>query len=173
MDSVDINVMTIRCAIAGCDLLAGEEVFLGMKDGMLVANKTGKGVSGRVVSNARKGDDIAVKDVVGDLNRFSGSIVVIRVPGIIEGGSRAVDIRRACEILEKNRPDKIGAMGTSAKVLMRKIGTRCDFEFDVVQSGMLAALRGFNVAIFASGRMAEIAAKRALEKNIRLINCEL
>lgn len=173
MDSVDINVMTIRCAIAGCDLLAGEEVFLGMKDGMLVANKTGKGVSGRVVSNAMKGDDIAVKDVVGDLNRFSGSIVVIRVPGIIEGGSRAVDIKRACEILEKNRPDKIGAMGTSAKVLMRKMGTRCDFEFDVVQSGLLAALRGFNVAIFASGRMAEIAAKRVLEKNIRLINCEL
>lgn len=38
---------------------------------------------------------------------------------------------------------------------------------------MLAALRGFNVVIFASGRMAEIAAKRALEKNIHLINCEL
>ncbi|MCG2736475.1 MAG: hypothetical protein L6282_08790, partial [Candidatus Methanoperedenaceae archaeon] len=173
MDSVDVNVMTIRCAVAGCDLLAGEEVFLGMKDGMLVADKGGNGMKGKAVSNARRGNDIAVRDVVGDLNRFSGSVVVIRVPGIIEGGSRAVDIRRACDILEKNRPDKIGAMGTSAKVLMKKMGKKCDFEFDVVQSGMLAALRGFNVVIFASGRMAEIAAKRALEKNIRLINCEL
>lgn len=122
MDSVDVNVMTIRCAVAGCDLLAGEEVFLGMKDGMLVADKGGNGMKGKAVSNARRGNDIAVRDVVGDLNRFSGSVVVIRVPGIIEGGSRAVDIRRACDILEKNRPDKIGAMGTSAKVLMKKWG---------------------------------------------------
>lgn len=173
MDSVDVNVMTIRCAVAGCDLIAGEEVFLAMKDGMLVADKGGNGMKGKAVSNARKGDDIAVKDVVGDMTRFSGSVVVIRVPGIIEGGSRAVDMKRAGEILEKNRPDKIGAMGTSAKVLMKKMGIRCDFEFDVVQSGMLAALRGFNVAVFASGRMAEIAEKRVQEKNIRLINCEL
>jgi cobalt/nickel transport system ATP-binding protein len=173
MDSVDVNVMTIRCAVAACDLLAGEEVFLAMKDGMLVADKGRNGMKGNVVSNARKGDDIAVRDVVGDMNRFSGSVVVIRVPGIIEGGSRAVDIKRAGDILEKNRPDKIGAMGTSAKVLMKKMGTKCDFEFDVVQSGLLAALRGFNVAIFASGRMAEIAERRVREKNIHLINCEL
>jgi cobalt/nickel transport system ATP-binding protein len=173
MDSVDVNVMTIRCAVAGCDLLAGEEVSLAMKDGMLVADKGLNGMTGKVVSSARKGDDIAVRDVVGDMNRFSGSVVVIRVPGIIEGGSRAVDIKRAGEILEKNRPDKIGAMGTSAKVLMKKIGTSCDFEFDVVQSSLLAALRGFNVMIFASGRMAEIAERRVQEKNIRLINCEL
>jgi cobalt/nickel transport system ATP-binding protein len=173
MDSVDVNVMTIRCAVAGCDLLAGEEVFLAMKDGMLVADKGGNGMKGKAVSNARIGDDIAVRDVVGDLTRFSGSVVVIRVPGIIEGGSRAVDIKRAGEILEKNRPDKIGAMGTSAKVLMKKMGTKCDFEFDVVHSGMLAALRGFNVAIFASGRMAEIAQRRVQDKNIQLINCEL
>lgn len=173
MDSVDVNVMTIRCAVAGCDLLSGEEVFLAMKDGMLVADKGGNGMKGKAVSNARIGDDIAVRDVVGDMLRFSGSVVVIRVPGIIEGGSRAVDIKRAGEILEKNRPDKIGAMGTSAKVLMKKMGTKCDFEFDVVQSGLLAALRGFNVAIFASGRMAEIAQRRVQEKNIPLINCEL
>lgn len=173
MDSVDVNVMTIRCAVAGCDLLAGEEVFLGMSDGMLVADKCGNGMKGKAVSNARIGDDIAVRDVVGDMLRFSGSVVVIRVPGIIEGGSRVVDIKRAREILEKNRPDKIGAMGTSAKVLMKKMGTGCDFEFDVVQSGLLAALRGFNVAIFASGRMAKIAARRVQEKNIPLINCEL
>ncbi len=173
MDSVDKNVMTIRCAIAGCDLIIGEEVFLGMKDGMLVADKGGNGMKGKAVSNARRGDDIAVRDVVGDMNIFSGSVIVIKVPGVIEGGSGAVDIKRAREILEKNRPDKIGAMGTPAKVLMKKMGTRCDFEFDVIQSGLLAALRGFNVAIFASGRMAEIVKKRIQEKNIRLINCEL
>ena len=130
-------------------------------------------MKGKAVSNAMKGDDVAVRDVIGDMTRFSGSVIVIRVPGIIEGGSRAVDIKRAGEILKKNRPDKIGAMGTSAKVLMKKMGTRCDFEFDVVQSGMLAALRGFNVMIFASGRMAEIAERRVQEKNIRLINYEL
>jgi len=44
---------------------------------------------------------------------------------------------------------------------------RCDIEFDVIQSGILAAQRGFNVAILASGGMAERAIMKIKEKNIR------
>jgi len=58
---------------------------------------------------------------------------------------------------------KIGAMGTSAKVLMGRMNVRCDIEFDVIQSGILAAHRGFIVAILASGGMAE----RAIMKDQR------
>lgn len=160
VESVDAKVMNIRCAIAAFDVLAGDEVSLEIKDGMLVADKGSKGVTGKVVFAGKKGEDIAVKDVAGDLQQLAGTVTIFRVPGIIEGGSRAADIEKAREILSRNKHQKIGAMGTSAKVLVNKMGIRCDFEFDVIQSGMLAALRGFDVCIFASGGMAD----RVIEK---------
>ncbi len=160
MESVDAKVMNIRCAIAASDVLAGDEVSLEIKDGMLVADKGSKGVTGKVVFAGKKGEDIAVKDVSGDLQQLAGTITIFRVPGILEGGSRAADVEKVREILSKNKHQMIGAMGTSAKVLVNKMGIRCDFEFDVIQSGMLAALRGFDVCIFASGGMAE----RVIEK---------
>jgi predicted transcriptional regulator len=160
--------MEIRCAIAGCDVIAGDEVSLGMKEGMLVADKGEKGIRGRVIFDGKMGEDIAVKDVSGGLQQLAGSIAVVRVPGIIEGGTRAVEIQRVRDILKKDGSRKIGAMGTSAKVLMNRLGVKCDFEFDVIQSGMLAALRGFDVTVFASGGMAERVVEKVKEKKI---NC--
>jgi cobalt/nickel transport system ATP-binding protein len=166
MESVDVKVMNIRCAIAGCDVKAGDEICLEIKDGMLTANKGSKGVTGKAVFDGKNGEDIAVKDVAGDLQQLAGNITVIRVPGIIEGGSRAADLDKVNEILEKNKHQKIGAMGTSAKVLMNRMGVRCDFEFDVIQSGMLAALRGFDVCIFASGGMADRVIEKVKERKL-------
>ncbi len=166
LDSVDVKIMNIRCAIAGCDISAGDEVGLEMKDGMLVADKGLRSVMGRALFGGRKGEDIAVKDVVGDLKKLAGNITVVRVPGIIEGGTRAVDIGRVRDIIDTDKNRKIGAMGTSAKVLMNRMSIRCDFEFDVIQSGILAALRGFNVMVFASGGMAERVVEKVKEKNI-------
>jgi cobalt/nickel transport system ATP-binding protein len=167
MDSVDLNVMTIRCAVAGCDVIAGENVNLEMKAGMLFADKRGTGVRGKVVFSGKKGEDIAVKDVAGDLHQLAGSITIIRVPGITQGGTRVVEIEKVRKLLLDIRPQKTGAMGTSAKVLIGQMNVRCDIEFDVIQSGILAAQRGFNVAIFASGGMAERAILKIKEKNIR------
>ncbi len=169
MESVgSIKVMNVRCAIAQCDLTTGEEVGIRMKNGMLVADKYSSdySVKGKIVFDGRKGDDIAVRDVSGDLSHLSGIITVVRVPGIVEGGSRAADRDRIYEILRVGGHHKTGAMGTSAKVLLNRNGIGCDFEFDVVQSSILAALRGFSVTIFASGGMAERAVEKIKEKNI-------
>ena len=166
MESVDTKVLTIRCAIAGCDVLAGDEIFLRIKDGMLVADKGSNGIRGTAIIDGKAGDDIAVKDVHGDLTQLAGSITVIRVPGIVEGGTRAADADKVRDILDSRRNQKIGAMGTSAKVLIKKMEMKCDFEFDVIQSGMLAALRGFDVVIFASGGMAERVIEKVKEKGI-------
>lgn len=161
-----MEVLDIRCAIAGCDLSAGDKVRLKIEDGMLVADMGNDGISGRVAFGGRKGEDIAIKEVIGDLKQLAGSITVIRVPGIIEGGSRASDTGMVHDILNKRAHQKIGAMGTSAKVLMYRMGIRCDFEFDVIQSGILAALRGFNVTIFASGGMADRVIEKVKERKL-------
>lgn len=160
------DVMDIRCAVAGCDVNAGEQVFLGMREGMLFADKDSRGIRGIAVFGGKKGEDIAVKDVNGDLRQLAGNITIVRVPGIVEGGSRAADFQKVQEILDRSRIQRTGAMGTSAKVLMNKIGLGCDIEFDVIQSGILAAMRGFNVCIFASGGMADRAVEKVKEKKL-------
>ncbi|MBU4490893.1 MAG: hypothetical protein KKD69_00315, partial [Euryarchaeota archaeon] len=43
----------------------------------------------------------------------------------------------------------------SAKVVVRKAGIQCDFEVDVIQSSILAAARGLNVMVFATGGMVD------------------
>ena len=170
IESVDnVRVMNIRCAIAGCDLIAGDKVWLNIKDGMIVADKSSNGVTGIAMFNGNKGEDIAVKDVFGDIQQIKGKITLVRVPGIIEGGSRAANTDKVHDILEINKDQKIGAMGTSAKVLINKMGLKCDFEFDVIQSAMLAALRGLNVTVFASGGMADKVLEKVKEKKL---NCQ-
>jgi len=168
MESVDsVKVMNIRCAIAGCDISAGDKVCLEIKDGMIVASKGSYGVTGIAMFAGNKGEDIAIKDVMGDIQQLTGKITVIRVPGIIEGGSRAANADKIHDFLDKSQ--KIGAMGTSAKVLVNKMGLKCDFEFDVIQSVMLAALRGLNVTVFASGGMADRVSMKVKEKKL---NCQ-
>jgi len=171
-ESVDIEVMKVRCAIADCDISAGGGVFLKMRNGMLVAGKAPSGVAGKAVFGGRKGEDIAVKDVSGDLHQLAGGITVIRVPGIIEGGSRAANMDKMRGTLNGDS-QKVGAMGTSSKVLVNRMGIKCDFEFDVVQSGILAALRGFNVVIFASGGMADRVIEKIKERKIKYSSFDL
>ena len=169
MESVDsLKVMDIRCAVAGCEISAGDDVRLELKDGMLVANKGSNGVVGKAVFGASEGEDLAVKDVEAAIDRLSGNITVIKVPGITEGGSRAVDTEKVLGFINENNKCKIGAMGTSAKVLANKIDVKCDIEFDVIQSSILAALRGFDVTILASGGMGERVIEKVREKRI---NC--
>jgi predicted transcriptional regulator len=64
-------------------------------------------------------------------------------------------------------------MGTSAKVLTGKLGIRCDIEFDVVRSSILAALRGFDVTVLASGGMADRVVEKVKERDIRVSFLEL
>lgn len=170
IESVDnIRVLNIRCAIAGCDLIAGDKVCLNIKDGMIVADKGSNGVTGIAMFDGNKGEDIAVKDVFGDIQQITGKITLVRVPGIIEGGSRAANLEKVLDFIDNNKSQKIGAMGTSAKVLINKMGLKCDFEFDVIQSAILASLRGMNVTVFASGGMADRVLEKVKEKQL---NCQ-
>jgi cobalt/nickel transport system ATP-binding protein len=159
--SKPFDVLKVRCAVAGIDLSAGENVGLVMKDGMLWATRIDNSINpettafGRVVYNAKAGEDIVVSEMTGTLTQKIGNICIVPVPRIIEGGSRAVDPEIIRETIARHKPNKIGAMGTSAKVVIRKLNIHCDFEVDVIQSSILAALRGLNVVVLATGGMVD------------------
>ena len=83
------------------------------------------------------------------------NIYIVPIPRIIDGGSRVADLETIRTIIAEYKPHKIGAMGTSAKVVVRKAGIHCDFDVEVIQSSILAALRGLNVMVLATGGMVD------------------
>ncbi|HIH45109.1 MAG TPA: ATP-binding cassette domain-containing protein, partial [Candidatus Methanoperedenaceae archaeon] len=165
--SKPFDVVAVRCALADTKIVKGESVGLVLRNGMLyaVGGKGGCTVSGIAMSDAAPGEDIVVRDVTGVLASKTGRILIIPIPGSIDGGSRAVDVGKIRGLLDRFEPQKSGAMGTSAKAAAGKLGMRCDFEIDVIQSCILAALRGLDVAVLASGGMAERAVLRIEEHN--------
>jgi cobalt/nickel transport system ATP-binding protein len=159
--SKPFDVLKVRCAIAGADVCAGENVGLVMKNGALCTTPVDADLNakisalGKVMYNAKAGEDIVVSEITGTLSPKTGDIHIVPIPRVIEGGSRAVDLDTIRTIIAERSPHKIGAMGTSAKVVVRKAGIHCDFEVDVIQSSILAALRGLNVMVFATGGMVD------------------
>lgn len=159
--SKPFDVLKVRCAVAGTDVCAGEKVGLVMRDGMLCTIRVDIDMNpettafGRVLYNARAGEDIVVGGITGTLSPKTGNIYIVPIPRVIEGGSRAADLETIRIIITEYEPHKIGAMGTSAKVVVRKAGIHCDFDVDVIQSSILAAVRGLNVMVFVTGGMVD------------------
>jgi cobalt/nickel transport system ATP-binding protein len=159
--SKPFDVLKVRCAVAGTDVCAGEKVGLVMKDGMVCTTRVDIDMNaettafGKVLYNAMAGEDIVVGGITGTLTQKNGNIYIVPIPRVIEGGSRAVDLATIFTIIAEHEPLKIGAMGTSAKVVVRKAGIHCDFDVDVIQSSILAAVRGLNVMVFVTGGMVD------------------
>jgi cobalt/nickel transport system ATP-binding protein len=166
MDSVERPYIGVRCAVADCDIPKGQRVGLFMREGTIVAVPyTQQEAAGLALSDAAAGDDVLIEDAGGSLTSCTGCIHVVGIPRVIEGGSKNVDIGDLKAFMERATFDRVGAMGTSAKVTAAKAGIHPDFEVDVIQSAMLSALRGLDCLVLASGGMAELVKQRVDERN--------
>lgn len=169
----------VRYAIADASFQAEEKVGLVLKEGMLFAvSQEHPGVTafGKTLYPAKKGEDILLLSLGGAVKTYFGKIHVVQIPSISEGGSGAINLAQLQSILKEKKPERIGAMGTAAKVAVGKLNLTCHYDVDVIHASIAAALRGMNVLIFASGRMAGHAAKKIEEnnrKNSRDIKCAL
>ena len=177
MDSVEGPYIGVRCAVADCDIAKGQQVGLLMQAGTILAVPyTHQEAAGRTLSDAAAGDEVLIKDIRGSLTSGTGRIHVVRIPRVIEGGSKQVNIDDLKALVAGATFNRIGAMGTSAKVTAAKAGIRPDFEFEVIQSAMLSALRGLDCLVLASGGMAELVKQRVDERNsngCRNIQCSI
>ncbi|MFQ6073552.1 MAG: energy-coupling factor ABC transporter ATP-binding protein [Methanosarcinales archaeon] len=152
-----------------------------LKDPIIV--QTWREFSARGISDRENGVPLSILDLVDSIKLSEklkttklGQISVIRIPKMIEGGPDAVDLPLLLKYLQKVNPDRIGAMGTSAKMVAKKANINCDYEEDVIQSSILAALNGLNTLILATGGMADrVVQKVTLNnlKNKRMVKCEI
>ena len=177
VESIEGPYMNVRCAVADCDLLKDQMVGLVMREGTIVAvSDMHRGKTGRALYDAANGDEVLIGDVTGSLISKTGNIYLVQIPRVIEGGSKRVDINKLRDLIDTQHVDRVGAMGTSAKVTAQKAGLILDFEVDVIQSTILSALRGLDCLVLASGGMAERVKQRIDErkqKNYRPISCTI
>ncbi len=141
-------------AIAREDMESGETVWLEMENGILYAGKEKKSAYAEVLKTASKGDDVALVKLGGTIKLEPGQVVIIQVPTINDGGSKACDLERIMKIYERGF-DRVGIMGTVSRVVTNKLGIVTDFEFGTPNATVAAAKRGLNVLVFAVGKMSK------------------
>jgi len=151
-----LKIEHIWPAIATQSTKAGDEVGLIMRDGVLYAvtpNNTDAEAFGIVTTDANPGEDLGFKYVKGKVKLTQGKILIVKLPSIREGGSKAVDLAKVKRFYEEFKPDRIGVMGSVGRAVLNKLGLKADIEFGISRAAALAALRGLNIFVLVVGRM--------------------
>ena len=141
-----INSIVVSAVIAADDITRGQKVGLEMKDGLMYAtDKTKSGAQGVAVSDARKGEDVAISSVEGLVGLKKGELRIIKVPNVQKGGSRKADLK----LLKKECKGRkeIGAIGIEALVCLREIGLEPRYFYGVTTAAIDASRHGLDVAI--------------------------
>lgn len=157
-------------AIAREELQKGETVWLKMEKGTLYAGKKETPAYAEVLHHAHEGEDVALVSLGGTIELEPGFVVIIKLPTINQGGSRACDLEHIQEVLEKYPNfNRVGIMGTVSRALVNKMGINVDFEFATPQATVAAAKRGLNILVFAVGKMTRNLTKKMDEDGISYV----
>ncbi len=154
----DLKIERVWPAIAMQPIKAGDDVGLIMRDGVLYAvapNYPDAEAFGSATMDASPGEDVGLRDLRGRVKLRQGKILLVKLPSIKEGGSRAVDLAKVHKIFEEFEPDRIGVMGAVGRAVLNKLGLKADLEFGITRAAALAALRGLNVFVLVVGRMVQ------------------
>jgi putative transcriptional regulator len=158
-------------ALAREDLISGDEVWLEMDQGVLYATKHETSAHAEVLTDAKKDEDVALIKLSGIIELEPGYVVIIKLPTINQGGSRATDLVKIKKIYldKEDKIDRIGIMGTVSRVVTKKLGIKSDFEFATPDATVAAAKRGLNVLVFSVGGMTGSITRKLDNEDIKYI----
>jgi putative transcriptional regulator len=162
-------------AIASKPIRRGEEVGIVMKNGILCAvsrNCKDAKAFGVAIAESSKGEDVALHNLRGRVSLRRGRVLVVTIPGINRGGSKKVDLEKVRKIHIRFNPQRVGVMGTVARVVANKLDFKVNLEFGVSTSAAMAALRGLDVLVLGTGRMTNRVLEEVEKVNIRY-SCEI
>ncbi len=152
----DLKIERLLPALATQYVKEGEKVGIVMKEGVLYAvpaENSDAEAWGITAQNVQVGEDVGLRDVQGRVKTRQGKVVMIRLPSIIEGGSRAVDLIKVRQFYEEFKPDRIGVIGVVGRAVLNKLKLKADLDFGITRATALAAERGLNVFVLVVGRM--------------------
>lgn len=146
-----LEIVDVCGAIAGDDMEKDDEVGLFMEDGTLVAYSGKESPStGYAMFDARKGEDVAVRDLTGMVSLRPGKITVLQLPSAQEGGTRAISLEEVRKSLKGIEFGKLAVTDAVSSSLARSLNMEVDFDFAPLASSVEASLLGLNVLIMAS-----------------------
>jgi putative transcriptional regulator len=143
-----MTIINACTAIAGMDLAEGEAVGLVMEGGELVAKKAKTAKSQGVALYAVKsGEEVAIVDLDGIVEFDYGTIILLELPSILLGGSRALDLKKVKNKIKTVEYDKLVVSDAIGKNLFNKLRIKPDIEFSPVPAAIEAAQKGLNVLL--------------------------
>jgi len=143
-------------AIATQPIKEGQTVGLIVKEGVMHTvdpNSPNAELKGIAMADAAVGEDLGLKNLQGKMNIKQGKILIVKLPSIRQGGSRAVDIAKVQTLYEEFKPDRIAVMGAVGRAVLNKLKLKADIEFGISHSVAIAASRGLKVFVLIVGRM--------------------
>lgn len=166
-----LTVIEATSAIAREPVRAGDEVGLFMEDGHLVAWKRESGSRGRALADADVDGEVVVGDLTGVVALEPGRLLVLQVPGPLEGGSARVHADAVTTAIKARgfRDPRVAAEGTGALVLATRAGLRVDFSFASVDAAFNAAERGLDVVLLVTRDLVRDAFAVIDERNARTL----
>ena len=166
----ELKVEHAWIALATFSVKAGEQVGLITKEGIFYTvpiNDSGIEAVGIAISDANPGEDLGLKDLNGKVKLKQGKILIVKLPSIRKGGSRAVDLSKIKGYYDEFKPDRVGVMGGVGRAVLNKLGLKADFEFGISHSAAVAASRGLNVFVLVVGRMVNRVIQEIDAQNLR------
>ncbi len=152
----DLKIERLLPVLATQPIKEGETVGIIMKEGVLHAvqpNCPEAEATGVATLNAKTGEDVGLRDIIGRVKTKQGKVIMIRLPSITEGGSRAVDLQKVRRLYVEAHPDRIGVIGVVGRAVLNKLGLKADLDFGITKATALAAERGLDVFVLVVGRM--------------------
>lgn len=143
-------------ALATHKVQAGEQVGLITQEGIFFTVPTSDPATeaiGTATNDANPGEDIGLKDLKGKVKLKQGRILIVKLPSIRKGGSRAADLKKIQGFIDEFKPDRIGVMGAVGRAVLKKLDLEADIEFGISHAAAVAASRGLNVLVLVVGRM--------------------
>jgi putative transcriptional regulator len=138
-------------AIADGALAAGDTVTLRMTDGVLHAAPGDEGgATARALTDAEAGADVGVAEFDGLLDYDTGTVTVVVLPDVREGGSRAVSPEEVADLAGDH--DLLATAGVEALAAARRAGHDPDVRFGTAQAVQEAATRGLSVLLLVGPR---------------------
>lgn len=144
-----IGQVEIETAIATASITEGQPVSLTMRDGALHATPGDTGSTTAVaVTSAAPGDDLGVTDFEGLLEYEPGSVTIISIPRVQDGGSRGID--PSVITAEAAANDLLAVAGVEALVASRSADRDPDIQFGTTGAVAEAAMKGLNVLLLTT-----------------------
>jgi putative transcriptional regulator len=158
--------LSTTTAIADSNLSVGQRASLYMKHGLLFASDAigAEGARGTTVTEAKKGQDVGIRNVEGVIKLEPAKVTIGKVPNVQDGGSQSTDMVRLKRQLR--RADLIGTLGTEALVALKRISVKPDYIHGVQEAAVEAAYCGLPFLVVCSEDRVPILIQRLEEENL-------